>query len=73
MYLVISFTANLCVHSGQFINSYQHLDSVYCVACHPSSPSLVFTSSEDGCVYIIDTRMPGNRCKFLMVNKTLAR
>lgn len=48
---------------GQFVNSYEHLQAVYSVACHPSSPEVVLTASEDGCVYIIDTRLPRRECK----------
>lgn len=51
------------LYRGQFMNSYDHQhEAVYCVAAHPSSPEVVLTASEDGCVYIIDTRLPRREC-----------
>jgi len=47
----------LVLSSGHTISSFEHMDAVYCVAPHPSSPEVVYTASEDGCVYIIDTRV----------------
>ena len=51
------------MHRGQFVNSYEHLEAVYGVAAHPSSPEVVMSASEDGCVYIIDTRLPRRECE----------
>ena len=44
------------------MNSYEHLEAVYSVATHPSSPEVILTASEDGCVYIIDSRLPRREC-----------
>ena len=43
---------------GQFVNSYDHRSAVYSVSAHPSTPEVVITASENGSVYIIDTRLP---------------
>ena len=51
------------------MSTFSHLDSVYCIDAHPTSPSVVVTASEDGCVYIVDTREPTNfMCKCMPVH-----
>lgn len=44
--------------SGRMVSHYEHLEAVYDISPHPSSPDLILTASEDGSVNIIDTRRP---------------
>lgn len=53
--------------TGKLVSKYEHCDAIYSVAPHPSSPSIVLSASEDGCVYTIDTRQPHRRVDFGMV------
>ena len=44
--------------SGQSITIYQHTSSVYCIDALPNSSHLFAAATEDGSLYIIDSRSP---------------
>ena len=48
-------------HRNDLVQTYQHLGPVYCVDAHPSCPSVIAAATDDGSIYLIDTRAPASR------------
>jgi WD40 repeat protein len=46
--------------SGEFIRIYSHPAAIYCVDPSPVSPHIFAAGTEDGSVFIVDSRLPSS-------------
>ena len=63
--LPLAYYQSLSLLSGDAIRSYQHTSPIYCVDTHPFSSHIFAAATEDGSIFIIDSREP--RCTYVHV------